>query len=453
MKKRLQHIVLYGMHSSGRSVGRCGASRIYTDGGCPGETVEVEIDRVQRGYRYGRVNAVVNASPRRVAPFCPHYGLCGGCNWQHLAYDAQLHWKREILRQALNKYAVQTPDVPPVLPSPLTLGYRNKATYAFTHADGLSHAPAAGFHAADCRRTVCAVAECGLLPPAMQATAAAITDAARRRAIPFYNYGARSGLLKSLQLRTTTTGQLLAMPDFTTDTPRIRDCMHAFREACPDVTAWFYTLDGGAPIYVAGDAFLTERSGALTFRYSPGAFYQPNPLQAENLCAQVVAFADPQDDDRVYDLYTGVGTLACHIAGRAAAVVGVEGSADAIADASANAARNGMANVRFVAGDILQTFTDDFVAAHGRPDVLILDPPRAGTLIEIKKAILRAAPRKVVYVSCNPVSLAFDLKQLCEGYHVAAIRPIDMFPHTQHVETVALLERKAPRTAFRLTPA
>ena len=444
MKKRLQNIALYGMHSSGRAVGRCGASRIYTDGGCPGETVEVEIDRVQRGYRYGRVTAVVEASPRRAAPFCPHYGLCGGCNWQHLAYDAQLHWKREILRQALDKYAVRTPDVPPVLPSPLTQGYRNKATYAFTHADGLSHAPAAGFHAADCRPTVCAVAECGLLPPAMQEAAAAITDTAGRLAIPFYNYEARSGLLKSLQLRATTAGQLLAMPDFTAASPRIREWMLAFREACPTVTAWFYTLAGDAPVYFAGDAFLTERSGALTFRYGPAAFYQPNPLQAERLCAQVAAFVDPQGDDRVYDLYAGVGTLACHIAGRAAAVVGVEGSAAAVADAVGNAARNGIANARFVVGDVLHTFTDDFVAAHGRPDVLILDPPRAGTLIEIKKTILRAAPRRVVYVSCNPVSLAFDLKQLCEGYRVAALRPIDMFPHTQHVETVALLIRKDP---------
>jgi 23S rRNA (uracil1939-C5)-methyltransferase len=294
----------------------------------------------------------------------------------------------------------------------------------------------------DRRDAVCAVAECPLLPPAMQEAAATITDTAQRLAIPFYNYPARSGLLKSLQLRATTAGQLLAMPEYTTDDPRIHDWMHAFREACPTVDAWLYTVGSATPTPFAGEPRLTERSGSLTFRYSPLAFYQPNPLQAENLCAQVQTFADPKGDEQVYDLYTGIGTLACHVAGRAAAVIGIEGNAEAIADAIGNAAENGFANTHFVVGDILHTFTDAFIAAHGRPDILILDPPRAGTLIEIKKTILRAAPRRVVYVSCNPVSLAFDLKQLCEGYHVEAIQPIDMFPHTPHVETVVLLKRK-----------
>jgi 23S rRNA (uracil1939-C5)-methyltransferase len=431
------------MHASGRAVGHCGNGRIYVDGGCPGETVDVEIDRVQRGYRYGRVTAVVNASPHRVTPFCRHYGLCGGCSWQHLSYEAQGHWKREILRQALHKYAIDTPDIPSVLPSPLTQGYRNKATYAFTDADYLSHMPVVGFHVGDRRDAVFAVAECSLLPPMMQETAVAIADTARRLAIPFYNYTARSGLLKSLQLRTTTTGQLLAMPEYTTDDPRLINCMHAFQEACPAVSTWFYTTGNAAPVHFAGEPRLMERSGALTFRYSPLSFYQPNPLQAENLCAQVQAFADPKGDEQVCDLYTGIGTLACHVADRAMAVIGVEGNVDAIADAIGNAATNRIANTRFVVGDILHTFTDNFITAHGCPDILILDPPRAGTLIEIKKTILRAAPRRVVYVSCNPVSLAFDLKQLCEDYRVAAIRPIDMFPHTPHVESVVLLERKA----------
>jgi len=322
-----------------------------------------------------------------------------------------------------------------VVPSPLLQAYRNKSEYAFAAPDNL------GFHEIERREAVCNIDECFLQPEIVHQTVVVIKRAAAEQGLPFYDYFARQGLLRSVQLRTTTTGQLLVWLVCAVDDERILPFFQYLQKLLPGIDSWFYSIDRGEPQYVVGEHYLTERSGDLTFRYSASAFYQPNPLQAERLFGQVREYAALEGYELVYDLYTGIGTLACHVASYACMVIGIEGNASAIADAQYNASANNLPNTRFLVGDILHTFKDDFIAAHGHPDVVILDPPRSGTLIEIKKTILRTAPQKVVYVSCNPVSLAFDLKQLCEGYRVTAIQPFDMFPHTHHVETVALLER------------
>ena len=435
MAKYLNNIQLYDIHSSGRTIGAVGTGRIYVDGGMPGEIVDVETDRRQRGFRYGKLLNIVEPSAQRIAPFCKYCGICGGCLWQYYGYEAQLQWKRKILLNALQKYEIVTPEVPEVAPSPLLQAYRNKSEYAFAAPDNL------GFHEVERREEVCNIDECFLQPEAVQQTAIAIKKAALEQGLPFYDYFARQGLLKSLQLRTTTTKQLLVWLVCAADDHRILPFLQHLQKLLPGVHSWFYSIDRGGPVHVAGEPYLKEPSGNLTFRYSASAFYQPNPLQAEHLFRQVRAYAALEGHELVYDLYTGIGTLACHVARDARMVIGIEGNASAIADAQYNATTNNLTNTRFLVGDILHTFKDEFIAAYGRPDVVILDPPRSGTLIEIKKTILRAAPQKVIYVSCNPVSLAFDLKQLCESYRVAAIRPFDMFPHTHHVETVVLLER------------
>ncbi|MDR0295807.1 MAG: 23S rRNA (uracil(1939)-C(5))-methyltransferase RlmD [Prevotellaceae bacterium] len=435
MAKYLSNIKLYDIHSSGRAIGSMGTGRIYVDGGIPGETTDLESDRRQRGFRYGKIINIVEQSPQRIQPFCQHCGICGGCLWQHYSYEAQLHWKREILLNALRKYEIITPEVPAVTPSPLLQGYRNKSEYAFAAPDNL------GFHEIERRDMVCNIEKCFLQPEVVHETAVIIKNAAKEQGLSFYDYFTRQSLLRSLQLRTTTTGQLLVWLVCAVDDVRIIPFLQHLQQLLPKVNAWFYSIDRGEPIHVSGEQYLMERSGDLTFRYSASAFYQPNPLQAENIFHQVRTYAALKGHELVYDLYTGIGTLACHVARDARMVIGVEGNASAIADAQYNASVNNLTNTRFLVGDILHTFKDDFIAAHGRPDVVILDPPRSGTLIEIKKTILRAAPQKIVYVSCNPVSLAFDLKQLCEGYRVAAIQPFDMFPHTHYVETVALLEK------------
>jgi len=441
MKKILANISLHAVHSSGRAIGYCGTSRIYVDGGISGETVNVEIDRVQRGYRYGKVTEVAQVSPYRVQPFCKHYSICGGCPWQHIAYEKQLRLKRGILQNALQKYEIDTPEIPQIEASPLLQAYRNKSEYTFAAFSFDGKPFSLGFHAGEKREQICQIDECFLQSPIVQQIADVVRLLAIENNLSFYDYPSRKGLLRSLQLRTTTTGKVLLCLDCTTEDERIKSFLQKIISLFPVISSCFYSIDRGEPIHVFGETYLTEHCNDFVFRYNPMSFYQPNPLQAQRLCATVREFANLSGNELVYDLYTGIGSLAIHVANAAAAVIGIEGNASAIADAKLNAEINGIKNAKFFVGDILHTFNDEFISLNGAPDLVILDPPRFGTLIEIKKTILRATPKKIIYVSCNPVSLAFDLKQLCEKYRVTAIQPLDMFPHTQHVETIVLLER------------
>ena len=388
------------IHSGGRAAGTAetdtGAKTIYADNAIPGEEAEVEIMRRQRGFRQAVVRRLLKASPDRITPFCPHASICGGCNWQHMAYPAQRYWKRQILIDALAKYEIETPPVPDVAPSPLQQGYRNKSEYAFASQPE----PIFGFHPKEEAHKIFECDTCFLQPPRVHLMAKKVFELTK--GLP----------LQYLQIRTTTLGDTC--------------CIFGF----------------AAQQYVVGSARLTEKIDSIAFEYGPFSFFQPNPLQAVALYRQIKRYAGLSGSETVYDLYTGIGSIACYIADGAKEVIGIEGNPAAVLDAKENAKINGMAHVRFIAGDILETFTSDFVDRNPKADLIILDPPRSGTLIEIKKAILYAAPQKIIYVSCNPVSLAWDLKQLCAGgYRVTALQPFDMFPHTHHVETVCLLEK------------
>ncbi len=444
------------MHSGGRSYGYAGKNKIYVDGGIPGEMVNVSLERSQRAFRVGNINGIDEISIHRIVPFCEHAGWCGGCNWQHMDYPAQLHWKKQLLLDALKKYEIETPEVPAVIGSPQLLAYRNKAEYAFNDAcrispENTTTCAGIGFHAGDSRDTVFDIHQCYLLPEPAHSIALKAKQTALEKLLPFYNYHGRSGLLRHLTLRTTSMGDLMLILGITRDDERIMDFINQLLSDFPEITSAYYAivessgqgLHQDALHHVSGKRYLTEQLGALSFRISPTSFYQPNPLQAAAVYKQVKEFAQLSGKELVYDLYTGIGSIACYIAPQAGKVIGIEGNSGAIDDAIYNARLNNIENTYFLTGDILQTFTPSFVEAHGKPDAIILDPPRSGTLIEIKKTILQAAPPKIVYVSCNPVSLAWDLKQLCENYVVTAIRAFDMFPHTHHVETVVLLRNKS----------
>ena len=440
----LRHTHFTHMHSGGLAAGVVGTEdaalpkQIYADNAIPGEEALVEMLRRQRGFRQGVVRELVSPSPSRVVPFCPHSNICGGCNWQHIDYPTQLYWKQQILVDALSKYEIVTPLVPNVIPSPLQQGYRNKSEYAFSSLPE----PVFGFHSKDDRSQVFACQTCSLQAPYVHRIAQKIFGLALEMQIPFYQYFDRSGLLKALQIRTTTLGETLCILIFSEEPAK--ESIHGFftrlRQEAPTVTGWFYQFNQNC-IHVGGAEKLTETIDELNFRYSPQSFFQPNPLQAAALYRQVKEYAALTGSETVYDLYTGIGSIACYVAKEAKQVFGIEGNATAIMDANDNAKLNNLNNTQFITGDILETYRPDFIDSHPQADVIILDPPRSGTLIEIKKVILYAAPQKIIYVSCNPVSLAWDLKQLCAGgYHVTAIQPFDMFPHTHHVETVCLLE-------------
>jgi len=421
------------MHSGGRAAGIADAhtpnpKQIYADHAIPGEEAEVEILRRQRGFRQGVVHRLIKPSPNRVAPFCPHASVCGGCNWQHIDYPTQLFWKREILVDALAKYGIVTPPVPEVIPSELTIGYRNKSEYAFVSEPE----PVFGFHQRDDNRKVFACEVCFLQAPHVHQIAKTIFMLA-------------GDMLQALQIRTTTLRNTFCVLTFnkerltTLESDATIRFLGRLKEVLPEVDGWFYRNDSEWVCF-GGSERLEEAIDDIRLIYSPQAFFQPNPLQAAALYRQVKEYAALSGTETVYDLYTGVGSIACYLAAKAKLVVGIEGNGDAVRDAVENARINGLSNTLFITGDILETFTPEFIDHHPKADVVVLDPPRSGTLIEIKKALLYAAPKKIIYVSCNPVSLAWDLKQLCAGgYRVTALQPFDMFPHTHHVETVCLL--------------
>lgn len=454
--------------------------QIYADNAIPGEVALVALSRRQRGFRLAVVDRLLTPSPDRVSPFCPHAEVCGGCNWQHLAYPAQLHWKRDTLVNALAKYGIETPQVPEVVPSPLLQGYRNKSEYAFS----TGKVPRFGFHPKEDPAQIFACESCFLQPPHVHLLAQQVFNIAQTEE---YH---PADTLRSLQIRTTTMGETFCMLCFYTDAPPSKATQSIIRflthlqQAIPQVSGWFYTIakctETSRPFYpnfihFGGTTHLEERIDDMHFRYSPQAFFQPNPLQATALYRYIARHAQLTGAETVYDLYTGVGTIACTLARHAKQVIGIEGNPSAIHDARLNATLNNLHNTHFITGDILETFTPSFVDSHPKAHLIILDPPRSGTLTEIKKALLYASPHRIIYVSCNPVSLAWDLKQLCggvggnnnnngcsndnsnnsggdnngngnngngNGYRVTALQPFDMFPHTHHVETVCVLEKK-----------
>lgn len=440
------------MHPGGRAFS---PDKIYVSGGIPGEEVEIIKER-RKGFRCGRVTNVLIPSPYRILPFCPHAQECGGCPWQHISYEGQLLWKKEILLGALQKYAIPLPPegIPDVLPSPLLKGYRNKAEYTFEAGTPGMQENVMGFHNAEDRNRVFDCRECSLVPEDLHRFALQVKKTALEQNIPFSHYASRTGLLRNVLLRCTTKGDLCVVPGFSRcETGVIEPFMEALSTSCPGVTSWYYCTDS-VFFHFAGDTYMHETSQGLDFLISPAAFYQPNPLQANRLYGTVLEMANNVlTTDRnvisqtapIFDLYTGIGTMACMLAAldKERHVTGIEGNAAAVGDAVKNASRNGLKNVDFITGDILETFTTGFVSGYEQPALIVLDPPRSGTLTEIKKATIASQTRHIIYVSCNPVSLAWDLKQLCEGgYVVKEIRPLDMFPYTQHVETIVLCSRQ-----------
>ncbi|NLF82275.1 MAG: 23S rRNA (uracil(1939)-C(5))-methyltransferase RlmD [Bacteroidales bacterium] len=449
----LKDVELTHFHSGGRA---CSREKIYVSGGIPGERVEIVSQR-GKGFRSGTAVNILRASGDRIIPFCPHAGICGGCPWQHMRYEAQLKWKRDILIRALDKYAIQIPPegLPDVVASPLEKGYRNRVEYTFEAGEGRNK-NIMGFHPPGDLSTVFDCKECFLLPAGMHEIARGIRETALETKIPFYRFENRSGILRNLTLRCTTTGDLAVIAGFTSnDTGIILPFLDLLSSRYKQVTSWAYTV--WDPYSTAryydpvfhhhkGKTYLEEKSGPLRFQYSLSSFYQPNPLQAKVIYDHILEQAENfvTETDPIYDLYTGVGTIALTLARKfkKTRITGIEGNPDSVRDALRNASVNNLNRVHFLEGDILRTFTPSYTARDTNPSLVLLDPPRSGTLTEIKKTILASKPAGIIYLSCNPVSLAWDLKQLTEnGYRTAAIRPFDMFPHTHHVETLAVCKK------------
>jgi 23S rRNA (uracil1939-C5)-methyltransferase len=444
-----------GIHSSGRCIAIHDEKKHYLDFGIPGEEVTFISHRKKQGFRSGEVVEILNPSPHRVKPFCPHFRECGGCPWQHMKYSYQLELKRQILVNALEKYQIHTPVVPQVIPSPWQENYRHRVEYTFSkynHSDVAvpDSVNALGFHRNGEPGKVIDISNCWLQAPPSRMICDFVKSYALDNDLEFYDHQLKTGFLRSLSVRLNKAGEALVIVGLAEDRPAVRNnLLKALtgKFGSKLLSGWTVhlspthsQLQGLIQPYGDHNLFFYENACNLRFRMHASSFFQPNAGQAEKIFETIREWADLTGTEKVYDLYTGIGTIALFLAPKAGHVTGIEGSDLAIEDARYNAHINGIENVKFITGDILGTFKPGFLSDYGKPDLIVLDPPRPGTLIEIKKTINGSGAKKIIYLSCNPVSLAFDLKQLTEVYHVSRIQPFDMLPHTHHLETLVLLE-------------
>ena len=462
----LEQIEITGVAAEGKALARVNDMVVFVPYVVPGDVVDLQVRRKKHSYAEAEAVKFHTYSSERATPFCKHYGVCGGCKWQCLAYEHQLKYKQQQVVDALTRIGkVELPDVMPILGSENTRAYRNKLEFTFSNkrwltweevVQGVSYdnMDALGFHIPGAFDKVLDIEECALMGDLNNRLRNAIRDFAHSEGVPFFDLRSQTGVLRNIMLRTSTTGEvmLLLQAKVTTDEEmaQLEKVLAFVGDTFPEVTSLLYVINnkcndtfGDLEVHTfKGTDVIYEEMEGLRFKVGPKSFYQTNSAQAYNLYKVARDFAALTGEEVVYDLYTGTGTIANFVAGKAKKVVGIEYVEDAIIDARVNAELNGYDNLTFFAGDMKDILTREFIDAHGRPDVIITDPPRAGMHNDVIDTILFAAPRRIVYVSCNPATQARDLSLLDRDYKVTAVQPVDMFPHTHHVENVVLLERR-----------
>ena len=449
--------------AEGKAMGRWNDVVVFVPMTVPGDVVDVQIRVKRRRFMEGCVVNYVKRSPLREEPFCEHFGVCGGCKWQNLPYEEQLRFKTAQVRDQLTRIGkLELPEIAPCLGSAATRFYRNKLEFTFADRRWLTReevesgaaldaAPAVGFHIPNMFDKVLDIRTCWLQPDPSNAIRLETKRFCLEHGYTFHNARAHTGLMRNLIVRTASTGEVMVIVVFgAEDLPRITALLDHLAERFPQITSLFYVVntklndsvgDLDAVCYRGKDHIIEQMEG-LRFKVGPKSFYQTNSAQAYELYKVARQFADLHPGETLYDLYTGTGTIANFCAARCGRVVGIEYVPEAIADAKVNSELNGIRNTTFYAGDMKAVLDDAFVAANGHPDVIILDPPRAGVDEPVIDVILRAAPERIVYVSCNPATQARDLALMDGAYRVEAVQPVDMFPHTHHVENVVKLVRR-----------
>jgi len=459
----LEGLEITALAAEGKAMGRWNDQVVFVPMTVPGDVVDVQIRLKRRRFMEGFAVRYVKRSALRAEPFCEHFGVCGGCKWQNLPYEEQLRFKTEQVRDQLTRIGkIELPEIAPCLASRQTRFYRNKLEFTFAErrwltreevaeAGEIDAAPALGFHIPGMFDKVLDIRRCWLQPDPSNDIRLAAKRFCIERGYTFHNAREHRGLMRNLVIRTASTGEVMVVAVFgEEDRPRIAALLDHLSERFPQITSLFYVVNTKwndstgdlEPVCYRGKDHIVEQMEGLRFKVGPKSFYQTNSEQAYELYKVARDFAGLQPGEVLYDLYTGTGTIANFCAARCRRVVGIEYVPEAIEDAKVNSALNGIGNTVFYAGDMKEVLSDDFVAANGRPDVVILDPPRAGVDEPVLKVLLRAAPGRIVYVSCNPATQARDLALLDGAYRVAAVQPVDMFPHTHHVENVVKLVRR-----------
>ncbi len=456
----LSGVEIQDVAAEGNSIARVDEMVVFIPFGAPGDIADVKIDRKKRSYAEGHIERLTQPSPIRVEAKCEHFTLCGGCRWQHLPYEFQLKCKQKQVEDALQRIAkIPYPELTPILGSEEIWEYRNKMEYTFSNKKWLTfdqlrsgeefpERRAAGFHISGAFDKVLDINKCHLQDDLGNRLRLFVKKFGMDNDYSFYDLREQHGLLRTLMIRIASTGEVMAVMVFgENDEEKIGTLLSAVAAELPEITSLLYvvntkvndTISDQAIHLYRGKEYIEEEMEGLRFRVGPKSFYQTNSRQAYRLYSVARDFAKLTGNELVYDLYTGTGTIACFVARNARHVVGIEYVPEAIDDAKINAGINGLDNTEFYAGDMKNVLTSDFIAEHGHPDVMIVDPPRAGMHDDVVKVILEAEPKRIVYVSCNPATQARDLALLHEKYDIEAVQPVDMFPHTQHVENVAAL--------------
>ena len=458
-----KNVTISAVAAEGKSIARIDDMVVFIPYGAPGDIVNVKLDKKKKNYGEGHITKIITPSSLRILPFCQHFGVCGGCKWQHLPYHYQLECKQQQVEDALQRIAkVELPKIDTILGSADTMHYRNKLEFTFSNKCWLTFEQmnsgetfedrrALGFHIPGAFDKVLDIKECHLQADVSNRIRLFIRSYAIDNEYDFYDIRQQKGFMRNIIIRTATTGELMLIVVFGEDDEiKIKSLLDATQIAFPEITSLMYvvnrkvndTIADQDVILYSGREYIVEQMGDLKFRVGPKSFYQTNSKQAHELYKVAKRMAALTGNELVYDLYTGTGTIANLVAHDATHVIGIEYVADAIADAKLNSQANGITNTEFYAGDMKDVLTDDFIAEHGVPDVMIIDPPRAGMHQDVVDVVLNAEPKRIVYVSCNPATQARDIALLDTKYKVVEVQPVDMFPHTQHVENVVALVRK-----------
>ena len=469
----LEYITIESVAAEGKCIFHYDDKVVFVPFCVPGDVVDVQITKKKHSFMEGRVERIISYSKVRETPMCEHFGICGGCKWQNLPYEEQLKAKQQQVFDQLTRIGkVELPSFQPILGSVKTKEYRNKLEFGCANKrwytkeeiaalppkeegqEGNLSESAIGFHITGAFDKIYPIKKCWLMDDLHNEIRNEISRYAKENSISFYDIRAQHGLLRDLMMRNSNTGEFMLLVQFhydeEGDEQKAMQLLQHIADTFPQITSLIY-VDNQKGNDTFGDLELTTFKGTdfiyetmedLKFKVGPKSFYQTNTDQAYHLYCVARSFAQLTGGELVYDLYTGTGTIANFVAHQAKQVIGIEYVPEAIEDAKENSHVNGINNTLFYAGDMKEILTDDFIQEHGQPDVIITDPPRAGMHADVVKVILNAAPKRIVYVSCNPATQARDLQLMDADYKVVAVQPVDMFPHTPHVENVVLLERR-----------
>ncbi|WGK64588.1 23S rRNA (uracil(1939)-C(5))-methyltransferase RlmD [Croceiramulus getboli] len=468
-KPILEHLEVIDAGAKGKAIARSADGRVvFISNAVPGDVVDVQTNKKRKNYFEGKAIHFHSLSRKRTQPQCQHFGVCGGCKWQNMDYQYQLEYKeREVIENLKRIGKVTLPEVSPIMGCEEPYYYRNKMEFSFSDSKWLTpeqiasdeiieNKNALGFHIPGMWDKILDIEQCHLQRDPSNAIRNELRRFATAQNLSFFNPRHQHGLLRTLMIRTSTTGELMVLVQFYEDHPQQRELvMNHLKNTFPEITSLLYVINqkGNDTLYdqevicYHGRDHILESMEGLQFKINAKSFYQTNSKQAYALYQVTRALAGLSGKELVYDLYTGTGTIAQFVAKQAAKVIGVEAVLDAIEAAKENAQLNGIDNVEFFVGDMKNVFNDDFISTHGRPEVVITDPPRDGMHKDVVAQLLKIHPERIVYVSCNSATQARDLALLDEAYVVKQVQPVDMFPQTHHVENVVLLQKRKTHDA------